>query len=84
MDELRIKELCKQKGVKVGWVIEQAGYSQPSSFYDALRKEGLDIRRLRRIAKALDVEVADLFVRNGESIVCPVCGAKLKIEVKED
>lgn len=64
---LRIKEICKQKGVTLGEVAEKIGIS-PVNLSASLNGNPT-LNRLQEVASVLDVEIADLFVRNPHSQV---------------
>ncbi len=77
--ELRIKELCKEKGITQAQLADRLGI-QAVSFSQAIARNKFSIDRLADIADALDVEIPDLFKRNSDTITCPHCGKKIKIE----
>lgn len=82
---LRIKELCKQKGITQKDLAAKLGYTGEYghiSFYQALGRNNFDLNRLSDIADALGCKVADLFEDRSFNIVCPKCGEELTIEVK--
>lgn len=82
--ELRIKELCKEKGITQAKLAEKLGVL-PVSFSQSLSRCNYNIERLSEIANALGVEVPDLFKREEEknTITCPNCGTKLELKIKE-
>ena len=79
---LRIKELCKERGVQMKWLAAQLGISA-SSLSHALARNKFDLPYLAKIANALNVEVPDLFARQDTTITCPNCGAKIKIRIED-
>ncbi len=81
--QLKIKEICKKKGITQAEVAQKIGTS-PSSFTQIV-KGNLSIDMLQKIAIALDVRISDLIVEEGRSstFTCPNCGATLKLKVKE-
>ena len=80
--DLRIKEICRAKGVTITQLAEKLSIKQESLSRAINGNPTKDT--LERIASVLDVPVADLFDQPASDIVnCPKCGAKLKI-VKED
>ena len=79
--ELRIKELLKLKGLTSIWLASQIGITQPnmSNIVSGKSKPSLDT--LERIATALDVPITELFEQpTTDTIVCPKCGTKFKME----
>lgn len=79
MCKLRIKDLCREKGITQGELARRMD-TTPSLLSSAL-KRNLSVAYLERIAKALDVEIADLFVRRETSIICPHCGKTITIKI---
>ena len=80
--ELRIKELCKEKGITQAQLADKLGI-QPVSFSQAIARNTFSVDRLADIADALGVEIPDLFRTDSDIIVCPHCGKKIKIEKDE-
>lgn len=80
--ELRIKELCKEKGITQAQLADKLGI-QPVSFSQAIARNKFSVDRLGDIADALNVEIPDLFRTDSDIIVCPHCGKKIKIEKGE-
>ncbi|MFI3331828.1 MAG: helix-turn-helix transcriptional regulator [Rikenellaceae bacterium] len=81
--ELRIKEVCKEKGVTQKQLSELSGIAEVS-----LSKSingNPTIGTLEKIATALGVEITELFSTSGSSgLTCPACGATLELKVKEE
>lgn len=75
--ELRIKELCKERGITQAQLAERLGI-QAVSFSQAVSRNKFSIDRLADIADALEVEIPDLF-HVPDSIVCPSCGKRFKM-----
>ena len=77
---LRIKELCKEKNILQKELAERIGISE-TAFTQAI-KGNPTIGTLEKIAKALDVEVYELFEVYGRSTTfnCPHCGKKINIK----
>jgi transcriptional regulator with XRE-family HTH domain len=76
--DLRIKELCKERGITQAKLAEKIGI-KPISFSQAIARNNFDMNYLKRIADALGVGVADLF---GATIICPKCGHEIKIKIE--
>ena len=62
MTKLRIKELCKERGITQAALAGRLGI-KPISFSQAVSRNNFDLEYLGRIASALGGEVADLFRR---------------------
>ncbi|MFI3265281.1 MAG: helix-turn-helix transcriptional regulator [Rikenellaceae bacterium] len=81
--DLRIKEVCKEKGVTQKQLSELSGIAEVS-----LSKSingNPTIGTLEKIATALGVEITELFsVSKGGAFTCPACGATLELKVKEE
>ena len=80
MTELRIKELCKAKGVTMERLSRDVGYAQRSTLYQTLARGKYGLPLLEKIAKALNVEVPELFVKQRESFSCPHCGKTIIVD----
>ena len=80
----RIKELLKERGLTLSQIAEQVGTTQ-TSLSRALGDNGNPtLDTLMKIAEALNVPITDLFARPGSGeLVCPNCGIKLELKVKE-
>lgn len=76
---LRIKELCKERGITQAQLAERLGI-KPTSFSQAITRNKFDLDYLERIAKALNVEVVELF--DTSHIRCPKCGYDIKIKAE--
>ena len=77
--ELRVKEICKAKGVQMQELADKLGISRITLTRNI--NGNPTVATLEAIAKALDVEVTELFApQNG--IRCPKCGALLEIVEK--
>ena len=77
--EYRIKELCKQKKIKMGELAKRVGYSKQSTLNQAIER-GLSSSRLIDIANVLGVSVPELFVCHQITITCPGCGHQITIK----
>ena len=77
--ELRLKELCKLRGMTQAQLAEKIGI-QPVSFSQAVARNKFSMDRLAEIADILGVEIPDLFNKPKDNIViCPNCGTKLEL-----
>lgn len=78
---LRVKEICKQKGLRIKDLAEKLDISDV-----ALRKslsKNPTIGTLEKIADALGVGVADLFAPATDAkIICPHCGKQITIKTE--
>ena len=79
--KLRIKEICKAKGITQAEIAQKIGTS-PSSLTQIV-KGNLSIDMLHKIATALDVTISDLISEDHNSLTCPNCGKELEITVKK-
>jgi transcriptional regulator with XRE-family HTH domain len=57
---LRIKQICKQKGIKGAQVAKHLGI-KPSAYSIGLKRESFTAERLQSIATFIGVPVAELF-----------------------
>lgn len=75
----RVKFLLKQKGITAKGLAEKMGISEAALSLSLSGNPTLS--RMQEIAKALDVEVGDLFSSSSRTsnLSCPKCGAKLQI-----
>lgn len=80
--ELRIKEICKAKGILQKELAEKLGISDI-----ALRsslKGNPTIGTLEKIADALEVPFTDLFEQPKQNVItCPKCGTRLEVKETE-
>lgn len=84
MIELRIKDLCKEKGMKMDDLAKAVGISQPSLSNIANGKQMPRLETIEKISDALGVEVAEIFApRNSNTFKCPHCGKTLQVVVVE-
>lgn len=80
--ELRIRELCKEKGITQAQLAKKLGIL-PVSFSQSMSRSNFNMERLSEISEALGVEVPDLFKRKEDginTITCPNCGKRFKME----
>lgn len=81
--ELRIKEVCREKGITQKQLSELSGIAEVS-----LSKSingNPTIGTLEKIAVALGVEITELFNTHGNNtdFVCPNCGIALELKIKD-
>lgn len=79
----RIKELCKEKGVRQKDLAVVLGISE-TSFSTAVNEERFNITALKKIAAALGVDVSELFAPKRSTLTCPNCGAEIEVRVYSD
>jgi transcriptional regulator with XRE-family HTH domain len=78
---LRIKEICKEKGLELKKLAEMYGTTYQSLF--AVMTGNPTIDTLQKISDLLDVSISELFEeKKVGQILCPHCGKEIKIEVK--
>lgn len=77
--DLRLKELCKGRGITQAQLAEKLGI-KPVSFSQAVARNNFDMQYLKRIAEALDVEIPDLFA--GSYAKCPHCGQPIRVRLE--
>lgn len=81
---LRLKELCKAKGITLNQLAERIGISQPSISGIATGKQKPSFDTLEKLATALGVSVSELFAPAPTNcITCPKCGAVLQVSERE-
>ena len=88
MTLLRIKDVCKEKGVSINDLAERVDMSRVSISNMIAGRQNPPIDTLDKIADALGVETWTLLKSpseiKGEYLQCPKCGAKLQITEIED
>lgn len=77
--DLRIKELCKAKGITQAQLADRLGI-KAVSFSQAVQRNSFDIPYLKRIANALGVELVELFADTPYK--CPHCGMPLNVKIE--
>ena len=81
--ELRIKELCKAKGLLQKELAEKIGVTDIA--LRASLKGNPTIGTLEKVANALDVHITELFDQpknNTAGIACPHCGKNINIKIE--
>lgn len=77
--ELRIKELCKERGITQAQLADKLGI-QAVSFSQAVSRNKFNMDRLAEIADALGVEIPELFDKPKDGVIhCPHCGKEIKL-----
>lgn len=91
---LRIKEICKEKGITLESLAKRLGILR-TSLAQAMSRDSFSTKKLGEIADALGVPVWQLFISADEVLsiqaihsfdgcTCPKCGARLRLTVEED
>lgn len=83
--QLRIKQLCKQKGVTLEELAGRLGIRR-TSLSQSMTRNSFSLDKLGEIADCLGVEIPDLFeadkiTSNGISITCPNCGKTINLTI---
>lgn len=77
---LRIKEICKEKGITLNVLAEKIGVSQPSISGIATGRQKPSLDTIEKLAEALEVSVSELFDTPKEGVIhCPHCGKEIKL-----
>lgn len=78
----RIKHLCKEQGIQLKDLAARLGINAPS-LSQAINQPYPQLQTLERIAKALGLEIVDLFPPSERGTHrCPHCGKPIEIELK--
>lgn len=81
---LRIKEICKVKGISQKDLAERCGVSAVTLSRIASGQQMPSIETLAKIAAALGVEISAMFAAPAEGvIICPHCGKPITIKAKK-
>lgn len=84
MMQLRIKEICKSKGITLNDLAERVGVSRVSLSGIATGKQKPSFDTLERLSNALNITPAELFATPKEgTITCPHCGAVLEVKERD-
>jgi transcriptional regulator with XRE-family HTH domain len=79
---IRIKELCKEKGITQKDLAGKLGVTD-ISLNKTLRGEYPQLQTLEKIAEALEVEIVDLFENSKETnLKCPHCGGDINVKIE--
>ena len=76
---LKINDILKEKGKSQKELAKYLGMLE-TSFSTSLKNETFNIDKLVKISIFLDVQLSDLFEKEDNSITCPNCGKKFKME----
>lgn len=76
-EKLRIAEICKEKGISQQILAKRLGITY-QSLYAAINGNP-KLTTLKNIADILEVDISELFKKEGNYIVCPNCGKKFKM-----
>lgn len=80
--ELRVKELCKEKGLQMQELADKLGITRITLTRNISGNP--TISTLENIATALGVSVPELFApQPTNTIICPHCGKLIKVEKGE-
>lgn len=80
--ELRIKEVCKEKGILQKDLADKLGITDIA--LRASLKGNPTIGTLEKVANALGVPFTDLFEQPQQNVItCPKCGTRLEVKEKE-
>ena len=80
---LRIKEICRDKGITLNDLAEKIGVSQPSISDIATGRQKPSFDTLEELATALDVPVTELFDTQKEgTITCPHCRKSITLKAE--
>jgi len=78
---LKVKEICRDKGLTITLLAEKLNIKQES--LSRAINGNPTIETLEKIAVALDVPIAELFEKpNASAFQCPKCGVSLHVEIK--
>ncbi len=80
--ELRIKDLCREKGIGITELADKIGMSRVSIGNFIARRQWPSSEAIRKIADALGVEVSELFAPRRNTFTCPNCGAEISVTLQ--
>ncbi|WP_294590769.1 helix-turn-helix transcriptional regulator [uncultured Bacteroides sp.] len=83
--DLRIKEIMNERNVTSAWLADKVGISKVAVSNIVTGKSSPSLDNIIKIADALNVSITELIgeEKNGNTITCPHCGKKIKIEKGE-
>lgn len=80
---MRVKEILKEKGMLSKDLAEKMGMTETGLSIMLGENGNPSLQKLQKLAKILDVPVADLFDRADQpSFTCPNCGARIFVSKK--
>jgi len=86
--KLRVKEICREKGLTVANIASRMGILPPA-LSRIINGSNTTTDSLQKIADALGVHISELFdkpkeeqkeIEQTNSFICPKCGTKFKME----
>lgn len=84
MTQLRLKEVCKEKGMTLNALAEKIEISRVSLSGIATGKQKPSFDTLEKLADGLGVGIAELFAAPADSLRCPKCGAVIKFRIEDE
>ena len=82
MTQLRLKEVCKEKGLTLNALAEKIEISRVSLSGIATGKQKPSFDTLEKIADGLGIGIAELFAAPANSLKCPKCGTVIKLSIE--
>lgn len=80
MIQLRIKEICKSRGITLNDLAERVGVSRVSLSGIVTGKQKPSFDTLEKLADALNIAPSELFApQPTNTITCPYCGKSIKL-----
>ena len=76
----RIKDLLKERGMTLNDLAVKIETTQTSISRMLGENGNPTYDTLERIARALDVSIQELFANEHNTLICPKCGARFKLE----
>lgn len=84
MSILRIEEIMKEKGIGVTELAKSLNVNRQTVYYYIKQDDKNPISQLQKIADALNVSIPELLGDTSQdeknTIICPNCGKKFKME----
>ena len=83
--DLRIKEFMSERNVTSAWLANKVGISKVAVSNIVTGKSSPSLDNIIKIADVLNVSIAELIgeEKNDNTITCPHCGKRIKIEKGE-
>lgn len=84
--DLKIKEIMSERSITSAWLAEKVGISKVAVSNIITGKSSPSLDNILKIADALNVSITELIGEVNEdtnTITCPHCGKKIKIEKGE-